>query len=40
LAGVVELARSLIELDTTNPPGAELHAAERVAAYLETAGSR
>jgi succinyl-diaminopimelate desuccinylase len=35
---VVELARSLIEVDTSNPPGAELAAATRIANYLEQHG--
>ena len=35
---VVELARRLIRLDTSNPPGNETQAAELLAAYLEGAG--
>jgi succinyl-diaminopimelate desuccinylase len=39
LAGeVVALASELIQIDTVNPPGAELPAAERMAGYLEAAG--
>lgn len=35
---VVELARALIRLDTSNPPGNESQAAELLAAYLADAG--
>jgi len=35
---VIQLARDLIRLDTSNPPGNETPAAELVAAYLERAG--
>jgi succinyl-diaminopimelate desuccinylase len=35
---VIELARSLIEIDTANPPGSELAAAERVAERLRAGG--
>ncbi len=35
---VVALAQELIQIDTTNPPGRELPAAEHVAAFLEAAG--
>jgi acetylornithine deacetylase/succinyl-diaminopimelate desuccinylase-like protein len=35
---VVELARSLIRVDTSNPPGRETEAAEVLAGYLEAAG--
>jgi succinyl-diaminopimelate desuccinylase len=35
---IIELARSLIEIDTSNPPGAELAAATRLATYLDRHG--
>ena len=35
---VVRLAQELIRIDTTNPPGAELPAAQHMAEYLEAAG--
>jgi succinyl-diaminopimelate desuccinylase len=35
---VVDLAAALVQIDTANPPGAELPAAERMAEYLEAAG--
>ena len=35
----VELARELIRVDTTNPPGAETPAAELLASYLREAGA-
>lgn len=37
-AEVVELARELIRVDTSNPPGGETRAAELLAAYLRGAG--
>ena len=37
---VVELARSLIRIDTSNPPGGETEAAKLLAHYLAGAGSR
>lgn len=38
-AEVVELARELIRVDTSNPPGGETRAAELLAAYLRGAGA-
>jgi succinyl-diaminopimelate desuccinylase len=35
---IVELARELIAIDTANPPGAELAAAEHLAGWLRSAG--
>ena len=37
---VVELARALIRVDTSNPPGNETPAAELLAAYLRESGDR
>ena len=37
---VIDLARSLIALDTSNPPGRELAAAQLIADYLEQHGVR